>query len=241
MRPVDELQLVRAPVGALGALVLAVADHRRLGRERVARIARVEDELDHLPVALVQVVPVVVGVEQPVLQRKLPRVLRIGRDVRVHRGLVSLHDATRPALVVAARVERVAGKVEVVLVEALREILGRRRDLDQVVRIPRSAERNRRLSEQRVDVHRLVGLAGSALLLLLDEPHDRGVALGERLLVCEARRRGRREAERGKGEEQEGRRAKRPDQDFPPLKPRARRRRDPIPAAATGMRRSTVL
>ena len=74
MGPVDDLELVVAPGGLLAALVLAEPDQRGLAGERLARVARVEDELDHLPVALVQVVPVVVCVEEPVLQRQLPRV-----------------------------------------------------------------------------------------------------------------------------------------------------------------------
>ena len=73
MRPVDELELVVAPVGALGALVLAVADLDRLARERPRGVVGVEDELDHLPVALVLVVEVVEGVEEPVLERELAR------------------------------------------------------------------------------------------------------------------------------------------------------------------------
>ena len=83
---VDELELVVVPVGALGALVLAVADGDRILAERLGRVVGVEEELDHLPVALVQVVPVVVGVEEPVLQRQLA-----GRPGRSRRG------RTRPA------------------------------------------------------------------------------------------------------------------------------------------------
>ena len=78
MRAVDELELVVAPGRALGALVLAVADLDRLARERLAGVVGVEDELDHLPVALVRVVPVVEDVEEPVLQRELARVAGVG-------------------------------------------------------------------------------------------------------------------------------------------------------------------
>ena len=77
MRAVDELELVVAPLRALGAFVLAEADARRRAGEGVASARRVEVELDHLPVALVQVVPVVEGVEEPVLQRELPRGVRL--------------------------------------------------------------------------------------------------------------------------------------------------------------------
>ena len=70
---VHELELLVAPGGALRALVRAVPDLDRLGGERGPRVGRVEDELDHLPVALVRVVEVVEGVEEPVLQGELAR------------------------------------------------------------------------------------------------------------------------------------------------------------------------
>ena len=73
MRAADELELVVAPVRPLGALVLAVADDRRPPLERLLGVGRVEDELDHLPVALVRVVPVVEDVVEPVLERELAR------------------------------------------------------------------------------------------------------------------------------------------------------------------------
>ena len=71
-----------------------------------------------------------------------------------------------------------------VVVEPAREIVRGRPDLDQVGPVPRPAECNGRLAEERVDVERLVRLARAALLLLLDEPDLRRVPLGERLLVA---------------------------------------------------------
>ena len=187
MCAVDELQLVGLPVRLLGPFVLAVADLRRLAAERLARVVGVEDELDHLPVAFVQVVPVVEGVEEPVLEREPVRVVGIRHDVRVHGRLVPLGDAPRPAFVIAARLERVTGKVEVVLVAPAEQVLRGRPDLDQVGGVPRPTERNSRLVEERVDVHRLIGLARAALLLLLDEPDHRRVTLGQRSLLSGAR------------------------------------------------------
>jgi hypothetical protein len=72
----------------------------------------------------------------------------------------------------------------VVLVEP-GEVLRRRPDLHEVGRVPGAAQCDGRLAEDAVDVHRLVRLPGAALLGLLDEPDDGGVALGERLLVAE--------------------------------------------------------
>ena len=67
-------------------------------------------------------------------------------------------------LVVAAGVERVAGKVQVVL-EAPYEVLGHRADLDEVGGIPRASQRDRVLAEQSVDVRGHERLAVAALLV----------------------------------------------------------------------------
>ena len=200
--PVDELELLVVPARGLAALVLAVPDRDRLLRQRLARILGFEDELDHLPVALVQVVPVVVDVEQPVLERELAGVAGIADHMGVDGRLASLADPAAPELVVAARVERVAREVEVVLVEAV-EVGGDGRDLDEIDRIPRASESDRPLVEEDVDVDRLVRLPMAALLLLLHEPHDRRVALGELALVGEVCERTRRRDERGRRDEYE--------------------------------------
>jgi hypothetical protein len=182
VRLVDELELVLAPVGGFGALVRAVPDLDGLLGDRLTRVVGVEVELDHLPVALVQVVELVERIEDPVLERELPRIAGVARNVRVHRGGSAGSEPARPALVAAAWIERVAGKVEVVLVAA-DEILGARRDLDEVRRAPRATERHRRLVEEHVDVRRLVRLPGPALLGLLDQSHHRRKPCGERLVV----------------------------------------------------------
>lgn len=88
MRAADELELVVAPVGPLRPLVLAGADRLRLPRERLASVRRVELDLDQLPVALVRVVPVVEGVEEPVLEREAARPVGLRGHVRVDRRLV---------------------------------------------------------------------------------------------------------------------------------------------------------
>jgi hypothetical protein len=128
VRAVDELELVVAPVGPLGPLVLAVADLDRLGLQRLAGSRRVEDELDHLPVALVEVVPVVEDVVEPVLQRELAGVVRVGRDVGVDRRLRLRGRAGSPSRGSRTRGERVAREVEVVAEEPLAEIAGFGRD-----------------------------------------------------------------------------------------------------------------
>ena len=197
VRSVDELELVVAPVGALRALVGAVADLRRLRAQRLGGVVRVEVELDHLPVAFVLVVEVVEDVEEPVLERELARVRGVGRDVCVDRGRAAARgEVVLPALVVAARAERAARVVEVVL-EAVDQVLRARADLHQVGRVPGPAQRHGRLAEQQVDVERDVRLSGAAFHGLLDEAHDRAVLLRERVLV--ARRRAGRDGDRERG------------------------------------------
>ncbi len=179
---VDDLELLVAPRRALRPLVRAVAGLGRVrGAQRLRRVRRVEDQLDHLPVALVLVVEVVEGVEEPVLERHLARCGRVGRDMRVDGRRRALLQPSRPPLVVAARVERAPREVEVVLEEA-REVLGGRPDLHEIGGVPRAAERDRRVAEEAVDVHRPVRLAGPAFLRLLDQPDHRRVLLSEILL-----------------------------------------------------------
>ena len=200
---VDELELRVVPRRPFGALVLAVADRRGRLRERLGRGGGVEVELDHLPVALVRVVPVVEDVVEPVLERELPGVGGIGHDVRVGRRRRALRDQPPPLLVPAARVERAAREVEVVLVPRGREIVRRGPDLHEVVAGPGPAERDRRLAEERVDVDRHVRLAGAALLGLRHEPDDRCEALRERLLVRQGGARELGHDERGRGRQRE--------------------------------------
>ena len=67
---VDEPELLVVPLWLAGSFVLAVPDLDRILGQRSPRALGGEDELDHLPVALVQVVPVVERVEEPVLKRE---------------------------------------------------------------------------------------------------------------------------------------------------------------------------
>lgn len=109
--PVIDLQLVRAPGGLLGAVVLGVDD--QVGGDVVAqgrgRVGGGELELDPLPVRLVLVVVVVERVEEEVLQREAVLDTLLGRDVGVDRRLRAGPLLAGPLLVVAAGLERVAG------------------------------------------------------------------------------------------------------------------------------------
>jgi hypothetical protein len=83
-----------------------------------------------------------------------------------------------------------------VLVETAPDRRRARSGFEQVDSVPRSPERDGRLVEEQVDVERPVGLTVPALLDLLDEPNNRRVPLGERLLVGERGCCGRAERER---------------------------------------------
>ena len=178
MGAVDELELAVIPARPLRTLVLAVADLDRTLVEGGRGSRCVEEELDHLPVAFVEVVPVVEGVEQPVLQRQLPRTPRLGDDVRVDGRLRPGGDRACPLLVRAAGSERVPREVEVVSVEPFPDLSCRRRDRDQVGAVPRAAQRDRVGAEEDVDVEREIRLAWTALLRLGDDPDDRRESLG---------------------------------------------------------------
>ncbi len=193
MGSVHALELLVVPVGAFGALVLAVPDLGRRMLQSLRRRGRVEDELDHLPVALVQVVPVVEDVEEPVLKRELAGVRGITRDMRVHARRLPRGQPALPVQVVAAGGQRVPREVEVVLVEALREILRGRADLDEVAAAPGAAQRHRRLAEEHVHVDRQIRLGRAAVAGLCNEAHHRRVALCERRLLPDVGGRGRRD------------------------------------------------
>ena len=80
--------------------------------------------------------------------------------------------------------KRIAGKVEVVLEQPPGQIFRRRTDLHEVGAVPRPAQRHRRLTKERVDVDREVRLPRTAVTVVLDEPHDRRVPLGERPIAA---------------------------------------------------------
>ena len=85
------------------------------------------------------------------------------------------------------------------------EVVRSRGDLDEVGRVPRAAQRDRLLAEERIHLHRLVGLAGPAFLGLLDQADHGRVAFGKRLLVREVGARPRGDEERGRGQHEERR------------------------------------
>ena len=91
----------------------------------------VEVELDHLPVALVPVVPVVVCPVEPVLQGELARGSGVGGDPGVHGGRG--RERRRPAAVVAAGLQWLAGQVEVRAFAVPGEVGGHRRRLRRAV------------------------------------------------------------------------------------------------------------
>jgi hypothetical protein len=200
MGSADDLELVRPPVGALAPLVLAEAHLPRPAGERLGGRADREVELDHLPVALVLVVPVVVDVEEPVLERELVGIPPLGDDPRVRPRLRSRDQVPLPVLVVAAGVKRVAREVEVVAEEPGREIPRSRADLHHGALAPRAVQGDLGVPEHEVGVDRLERLAVLARLRLGDEADDRRVAVGQLLLRALRGSRGREGGRRENGE-----------------------------------------
>ena len=125
----------------------------------------------------------------------------VGRDVCVDGGIAALGEPTRPAFVVAPRLEREPGKSRWYSKRSTRSpaagpILTRST-------IPWPAQRNGRLVEEQIDVNRPVLLAVPALLRLRNDTDNRRVALGERRLVGQVGARDWGKAERGHGEQPE--------------------------------------
>ena len=102
------------PSRALAAGVLGQIDLVRAFPERLRRVWRVEVDLGHLPVALVLVREVVERVVEPVLDRQLARICRVGGDMRVDARLATVIPGSELPLVAAAGIERIAREIDVV-------------------------------------------------------------------------------------------------------------------------------
>ena len=107
------LELLAVPVGSLATFVLGVADADRFGGQRLLDVRCIEQHLDELPVAFVQIVPVVVVPEQPVLNGEQVGSIGLLDDVRVDgcRRLCRVH--VEIVLVQAARFQRVTREFDV--------------------------------------------------------------------------------------------------------------------------------
>ena len=171
------LQSVVVPLRVLPPLVLGVHRQGGLGVERLLRGVGVEDELQHLPVAFVLVVPVVVDPPQPVLEHQLAGVVGIAGHAGVDGGAEVAGHPVPPRLVVTARVERVAGQVEVVVVAEPEQVGGGRCPLHHLP--VGSHERHVRTAEHRLHGGGHERLTLAAVLGLAPHGDDRGVLLGQ--------------------------------------------------------------
>ena len=179
------VQLGIRPHRDLGSLVLCERHACRSLRKRRFRVRRVEQQLDHLPVAFMLVVPVVEYPEEPVLQHHDAGVVGVGRDPGIDRRGSSRCDAVEPLLVRAPGIERIAGKIEVPAFALARQI-GRRRGCD---RLPaRPSQDHVRTTEHGADARRQVGLPRSARRRLSPHDDDGRVHLGETIGCCVVRR-----------------------------------------------------
>ena len=194
MRPVP-LELVVVPGRALTALVLRERDFVRMRLERGRRVGGVEHELDHLPVALVLVVPVVEDVEEPVLEGELVRPTAFGRNVRVHRRAYGPRSsAVRPSRRCSqARVDSRESRGSSPRPSPYRSAAVGRLLRDVV----RAAQHHIGVAEDGVHRDRPVGLPVAAFVGLLLEGENGRVPVGQ-LLLGGAGRMGRRCGERGR-------------------------------------------
>jgi len=169
------LQLRVAPRRALAAGVLSQVDLVRARLQGGSRSRRVEVDLRHFPVALVLVGEVVERVVDPVLDSELPRAGGIGRDVGVDARRSGLVPFAELLLVVAAGLERVPRKVEVVALTEPPQVSRGRGALHD--RAPRVAQQHSFSAQHDVHAGRPKRLAFSARLLLALEEQHRRVAL----------------------------------------------------------------
>ena len=188
------------PLRPLRAVVLGEPDLGRPPLERLRRRGGVEHQLDHLPVRLVLVVPVVERVVEPVLECELPGLAPLGDDVRIGRRLLTGADLSRPLLVAAARIQGRAGEIEIHVEVTAPEQVSRRRRRFQKLAVT-VHELDVGAAEHDVRRYGTVGLpVRVAGLVLLLESDDRRVPVRELLL---RRRRVRRYGEAGRNPDRE--------------------------------------
>ncbi len=119
------------PGSTLSACVLGIRELGGAARQSLLDGSGVEGDLDHFPVALVQVVELVEPVVEPELERD-PAHTGLPGDVRVGDRRAPLHELGRVPGVRAARPARVAGQVEVVVGPEPRQVGGGGRGGEQV-------------------------------------------------------------------------------------------------------------
>ena len=176
-------QLRVRPLRRLTAAVLGVVGLIGARRDRLGDGARAEEQLQHLPVALMLVVEVVEVPVEPVLQRKTCDA-RLVRYPGVDDRLSALHHLPSVLLVHAPGMQRVAGEVEVVVRPETGKLRRRRSAPDLLLRARRTTRRphhrDRRVPENDVDRrrHRRLPVRIAPSRLLAHE-HDRRVLLGE--------------------------------------------------------------
>ncbi len=106
------LELLGVPRRGLPTLVLGVRDLDRLGGQGLVHRRRLEQELDPLPVALVEVVEVVEVPVEPVLQRQEAGLVVLSGDVGIDEWRSSVAELLEVTLVQAAGIDRLTREVE---------------------------------------------------------------------------------------------------------------------------------
>ncbi len=165
-----ELELAVTPADELSALVLGEANLVRAEFERLRRVGRIEDELDHLPVGFVQIVPVVEEIPEPILEIELALSLVDG-DVRIRRGLEPKprNVVLEVALVEASGTVRIVGEIDIGSGASGGKIGG-----------------CKALGDDRIVGHAAPGVSTQMDVRVAENPVDRGGEIALALLVAKA-------------------------------------------------------
>ncbi len=147
--------------------------------ERFLDRIRREQQLDHLPVALMLVVPVVEDPEEPVLEGQHAGMVGVGRHPSMDGGRLGGH-AAKPLFVVASRIERAAGEVQIVAISKSLQILGLRGSVHH--RPVGPTQENITAFKHRGGGNRTVRLSGTALFFLDPDDDHRNESIREGLL-----------------------------------------------------------
>ena len=148
----------------------------------LARGGSVERQLDHLPIALVEVDPVVEVVEEPVLEGQ-PCEPRFCLDVSIGDRRAVTHNRTEVFLVGASWPPRIARVVKEEVAALVKEVASARPVHLHWTSRRVTFERDIRIVQHNIDYRGPVGFAITvALLVLLPEIDDRSV-LGDELLL----------------------------------------------------------
>ena len=166
------LEFLVGPIDTLAEVVLGVPGAHRVGSQSFFDRADIEEELDALPVSFVQVVPVVVVEEEPVLQRELVWLVVLGGHVGVHDRRLPFGEPLKVLLEDTTRVQRVTWEVQEEAFPQPEHVIGAGAVHHHGVLRSDLAQEHLRVVEQGLGRHGGVLLTVAAALAFLILHHD---------------------------------------------------------------------